>query len=270
MPRTLDDDAVLRLAEQHEAARRTRNQIRRVTLAHPGMTIEDSYACQTAWVDLQRASGARVAGHKIGLTSRAMQRTMNIDEPDFGVLLDDMMHMSGAVLQAADYCDPQIEVELAFVLGAPLHGDAVSVTDVLAATDYVVPALELIDARSFRTDPTDGVTRTVRDTITDNAADAGVILGDVHIDPRAVDLRWIGAILRVNDVVEETGLAAGVLDDPVLGIAWLARRLAGFGTGLGAGEVVLCGSFTRPVRCRAGDRIAVDYGAFGEVSVTFE
>ena len=234
------------------------------------MTLADAYACQKAWIDLQIEQGSAVAGHKIGLTSRAMQRTMNIDEPDFGVLLDYMMHPSGAVLDTSTFCDPQLEVELAFVLGRPLYGAGTTVDDVYRATDFVVPALELIDARSFRTDPTDGVTRTVRDTIADNAADAGVILGDVRFSPSAADLRWIGAILKVNGTVEETGLAAGVLDDPVLGIAWLARRLAEFGEGLNAGETVLCGSFTRPVRCRAGDRIEVDYRDFGIVSVNFE
>ena len=266
---TLPEAVVAQIADNHERARRERVQIRRVTAGFPHITLDDAYACQRAWANLQIAAGARVVGHKIGLTSRAMQRTMNIDEPDFGVLLDYMLHPSGSTLQAADYCDPQIEVELAFVLGSPLSGPDVTVGEVLDATAYVVPALELIDARSFRTDPDDGVTRTVRDTIADNAADAGVIVGETRLEPRDTDLRWVGAILRVNDVVEETGLAAGVLDDPVLGIAWLARRLAGFGEGLAAGEIVLCGSFTRPVRCRAGDHIEVDYGPYGSVSVTF-
>jgi len=266
---TLDAGVIAGIASRHETARTTCTQIRRTTGTYPAMTLDDAYACQQAWVAMQVAAGSRVIGHKIGLTSRAMQRTMSIDEPDFGVLLDYMLHQSGGSLRAADYCDPQIEVELAFVLGRPLVGADVTVGDVLAATDYVVPALELIDARSFRTDPDDGVTRTVRDTIADNAADAGVIVGGTHLDPRSTDLRWVGAILRVNGVVEETGLAAGVLDDPVLGIAWLVRRLAGFGEGLAAGEIVLCGSFTRPVRCRAGDRIAVDYGPYGDVTVDF-
>jgi len=266
---TLSASTIRRIAEDHERARIERAQIRRLTAAHPDMTLDDSYACQREWVALQIAAGARVIGHKIGLTSRAMQRTMNIDEPDFGVLLDYMAHPSGSTLRAGEYCDPQIEVELAFVLRSALSGPGVTVEEVLDATEYVVPALELIDARSFRTDPDDGVTRTVRDTVADNAADAGVIVGATRLDPRGTDLRWVGAILRVNGVVEETGLAAGVLDDPVLGIAWLARRLAGFGEGLAAGEIVLCGSFTRPVRCRPGDRIEVDYGPYGTVAVNF-
>lgn len=269
MVRTLSDAQIEAIAARHEVARRDVRQIRRITLEHPQMTIDDAYACQQAWVNLQVGAGARVVGHKIGLTSRAMQRTMNIDEPDFGTLLDDMVHPSGATLRAADYCDPQLEVELAFVLARPLGGASVTADEVLDATDHVVPALELIDARSHRTDPHDGVTRTVRDTIADNAADAGVILGDVRFGPRQRDLRWVAAVLSCNGVVEETGVAAGVLDDPVLGVVWLARRLAGFGVHLEAGEIVLCGSFTRPVRCRAGDRIEVDYRDLGVVSVSF-
>ena len=270
MPTTLSAETVELIAAEHEHARRTRTQIRRITATHPDMTLDDAYACQTAWVRLQVQGGATVVGHKIGLTSRAMQRTMNIDEPDFGVLLDYMMHPSGTVLSAADYCDPQLEVEIAFVLRNRLFGGNVTPDDVYRATEYAVPALELIDARSFRTDPSDGVTRTVCDTISDNAADAGVILGTSRFDPAAIDLRWVGAVLRQNGVVEETGLAAGVLDDPVMGIVWLARRLAGYGVALEAGETVLCGSFTRPVRCRAGDHIEVDYRDLGVVSVNFE
>ena len=232
------------------------------------MTIDDAYACQLAWVELMVADGRRVVGHKIGLTSKAMQRAVNIDEPDFGALTDDMMMANGVVLDAARFCDPQLEVELAFVLAEPLGGD-VTVDDVRRATDYVVPALELIDARSYRTDPVDRVTRTVRDTIADNAADAGVVLGDVRFRPDDVDLRWVGAILKRNGVVEETGVAAGVLDDPVLGIVWLARRLAGHGVHLAAGSVVLCGSFTRPVPCRAGDEFEADYRELGTIRASF-
>jgi 2-oxo-hept-3-ene-1,7-dioate hydratase len=269
MSRTISVESVASIAAEHEQARRSAQQIRRVSLGYPAMTIDDAYACQAAWVDLQIAAGARVVGHKIGLTSRAMQRTMNIDEPDFGVLLDYMMKPSGAMLTAAEYCDPQLEVELAFVLRSQLSGPDVSTADVLAATDYIVPALELIDARSYRTDPLDGVSRGVRDTIADNAADAGVIVGSVRIDPKTPDLRWIGAVLKVNGVVEETGLAAGVLNDPVLGVAWLARRLSAYDVALEAGETILCGSFTRPVKCKAGDDIVVDYRDYGTVEVSF-
>jgi len=259
----------LAIAEVHERARVTVTPVKRATLSHPTMTIDDAYACQLEWIEIQRAQGARVVGHKIGLTSKAMQAAMKIDEPDFGTLLDYMIHPSGCVLSAADYLDPRLEVELAFVLRERIGGDGITAADVLDATDYVVPALELIDARSFRTDPDDGATRGVHDTIADNAADAGVVVGHVHVAPREIDLRWVAAIMKQNGEVEETGVAAGVLDDPVRGIVWLAQRLARYGVSLEAGEIVLSGSFTRPVICRAGDRFDVDYGPLGTIMCQF-
>jgi 2-oxo-hept-3-ene-1,7-dioate hydratase len=266
---TLDPDQIAEIAARHERARTTRQMIKRITLEHPDMTLDDAYACQKAWTDLQVADGAKVRGHKIGLTSRAMQQAMKIDEPDFGVLFDYMFFESGATLTAAEYLDPKVEVELAFVLGRPLGGQDVTVDDVRAATDHIVPALELIDARSHRIDPDDHVARGVRDTIADNAADAGVITGGRRVPPGELDLRWVPAILKRNHVVEETGVAAGVLDDPVRGIVWLARRLAGYGITLEAGETILAGSFTRPVDCRAGDHFEVDYAELGVITLDF-
>jgi 2-oxo-hept-3-ene-1,7-dioate hydratase len=266
--RTLSDDQVARIAARHEQARTTVTPMRRVTLDHPDMTLDDAYACQAAWVALQVAEGAEIRGHKIGLTSRAMQSAMHIDEPDYGALLDYMFVPDGATLEAASYVDPKIEVELAFVLGSPLGAD-VDADAVLAATDHIVPTLELIDARSYRVDPDDGVARTVRDTISDNAADAGVVVGSRHFSPGDRDLRWVGAICKRNGTVEETGLAAGVLDDPVQGVVWLARRLARYGVTLIEGETILAGSFTRPVDCRAGDEFEVDFGDLGVVRLAF-
>jgi 2-oxo-hept-3-ene-1,7-dioate hydratase len=266
--RTLSDDEVARIAARHEEARRTVTPIRRVTLDHPEMTLDDAYACQAAWVALQVADGAEIRGHKIGLTSRAMQAAMRIDEPDYGTLLDSMVVPDGGTLEAARFLDPKIEVELAFVLGSPL-GAEVDADAVLAATDHIVPALELIDARSYRVDPHDGVARTVRDTISDNAADAGIVVGSTWLRPGERDLRWVGAICKRNGIVEETGLAAGVLDDPVQGVVWLARRLARYGVTLAAGETILSGSFTRPVDCRAGDEFEVDFAELGVIRLAF-
>jgi 2-oxo-hept-3-ene-1,7-dioate hydratase len=266
--RTLSDEEVAQIAARHEQARTTVTPIRRITLDHPEMTLDDAYACQEAWVALQVGDGAEVRGHKIGLTSRAMQAAMHIDEPDYGTLLDYMFVPDGATLDAASYLDPKIEVELAFVLGSALGAD-VDAAGVLAATDHIVAALELIDARSHRVDPHDGVARTVRDTISDNAADAGIVVGSHRVRPGERDLRWIGAICKRNGIVEETGLAAGVLDDPVQGVVWLARRLARYGVTLAAGETILAGSFTRPVDCRAGDEFEVDFGDLGVIRVAF-
>jgi 2-oxo-hept-3-ene-1,7-dioate hydratase len=269
---TLTPSQISGLAEAHEQARRGAIGIDPVTREYPGATLEDAYAIQAAWVALQVADGEVVRGHKIGLTSRAMQMAMKIDEPDFGTLFDYMFVDSGSTLSAADYIDPKIEAEFAFVLGDTLDHADLTPVDVYAATSYIVPALELIDARSHRVHPTDGRTRTVCDTIADNAADAGIIIGDRRVSPDEAAngaLRWAGAICKRNGTVEETGLGAGVLDDPVMGIVWLANRLHGLGIPLEAGETILAGSFTRPLDCRPGDQFHVDYGPLGTIELAF-
>jgi 2-oxo-hept-3-ene-1,7-dioate hydratase len=274
MSRSLSDAEIADIAAAHEHARQTAVPIDPPSRLHSDMTLEDAYAIQAAWIDLQVAAGAVVRGHKIGLTSRAMQQAMKIDEPDFGALFDYMFIESGATIDASRHLDPKIEVEFAYVLGADIdsgldRGD-VTVDDVLDATDHIVPALELIDARSHRVHPVDGATRTVRDTIADNAADAGIVTGSQHVSPeraRAGELRWAGAILERNGVVEETGLGAGVLNDPTMGIVWLANRLRGLGIPLVAGETILAGSFTRPVDCRPGDEFRVDFGDLGVIEL---
>ena len=270
MARTLTDPQIAEIAYAHEKARVEVVPIDPPSRSHPGMTLDDAYAVQRAWIDLQVAGGAEIRGRKIGLTSRAMQQAMRIDEPDFGALMDYMFLPNGGVIRAAEHLDPKIEVELAFVLSADLDLADPTPDDVYAATAHVVPALELIDARSYRVHPSDGATRTVQDTISDNAADAGVVLGDRTVAPRQRDLKWVGAVMSRNGTVEETGLAAGVLGDPVRGIVWLARRLHRLGIPLRAGETVLAGSFTRPVDCRAGDEFVVDYGELGTISLSVD
>jgi 2-oxo-hept-3-ene-1,7-dioate hydratase len=271
---TLSTEQIALLAAEHEEARRTAVPCDPVTRRFPDITLDDAYAIQAEWVRLQVANGAVIKGHKIGLTSRAMQIAMNIDEPDFGALLDHMFIANGGSIAAADHLDPKIEVEFAFVLQDDLvphaFGRELTTDDVYAATSHVVPALELIDARSYRVHPDDGRTRTVRDTISDNAANSGIIVGDEHIsvdEARNGDLRWAGAIAYRNGVVEETGLGAGVLDDPAMGIVWLANRLQGIGIPLTAGETILAGSFTRPIDCRAGDHFRVDFGYLGALTL---
>lgn len=251
------------------SAEREAIQVPALTLAHPGMDLEDAYAVQKGWVERKLAEGRKVIGYKIGLTSRAMQMAMKIDTPDYGVLLDDMLFPNGAAIAAGRFTDPRIEVELAFVMKTHLAGEDVSLEAVLDATDYVVPALELIAARSYRTDPGTGYTRTVVDTIADNAANAGIILGDERVKPADIDLRWAGAMLFLNGEIEETGLAAGVMNHPAHGIRWVCKRFAPHGIGLEPGQVILSGSFTRPVIVRSGDHIRADYGPLGNIELTF-
>jgi 2-oxo-hept-3-ene-1,7-dioate hydratase len=257
------------LAKQHEWSRREVKPIDPITVDHPDLTIDDAYVVQQAWVDLQIADGAKLVGRKIGLTSRAMQQQMKIDEPDFGALLDYMIMPSGIELRHADFVDPKLEVEIAFMIGRRLSGESVTVEEVLEATDYIQPALELIDARSYRVHPETKRARTIVDTIADNAADAGVILGGERVRPVDVDMRWIGAIFSCNGVVEETGLAAGVLGHPANGIAWVARRIAPYGLAIEPGQIILAGSFTRASTTHPGDQFVADYGPLGTVTCAF-
>lgn len=233
-----------------------------LTTTYPDITIEDAYAIQSEAIAVKLSQGRRLRGHKIGLTSKAMQAASNVHEPDYGVLLDDMFYNDGDTLEAARFIVPRIEVELAFVLGAPLKGPGVSMTDVLRATEFVVPALEIIDGRSK-------YPRRIADNIADNAACGGVITGGRPVRPFDVDLRWAAAICSKNGVVEETGVAAGVLGHPAMGIVWLANKLAAFDVGLEAGHFLLAGSFTRPVAVAKGDTINVDYGRLGSIAVHF-
>ena len=257
------------LARELHESQRTRVQLQTFTKRYPDMTVDDSYAIQRAWMELERADGRRVIGHKVGLTSRAMQIAAQITEPDHGCLLDDMVLRDGGEVPAARFIVPRLETELAFILAKPLRGPNVTIFDVLGATDYVVPALELIDARIEQFDRETKAPRTVRDTIADNAASAGIVMGGRPVKPDAVDLRWVGALLSKNGVIEESGLGAAVLNHPANGVVWLANKLASYDQGLAAGDIVLSGSFTRPVACAAGDVFHADYGPLGSIALRF-
>lgn len=264
-------DPALHAALAHELndSERTRVQLEHFSKRHPTMTVQDSYAIQRAWMALKREAGHQTIGHKIGLTSRAMQIASQITEPDYGMLLDHMLLRDGSEVEAARFIVPRFEVEFAFILARPLKGPGVTLFDVLNATDYVVPALELIDARIEQFDRVSKAPRKVLDTIADNAANAGIVLGGRPMKPDAVDWRWAGALLFKNGQIEESGLGAAVLNHPGNGVAWLANKLAAFDERLEAGEIVLGGSFTRPVACAAGDVFHADYGPLGSISLRF-
>jgi 2-oxo-hept-3-ene-1,7-dioate hydratase len=256
------------LAAELAESERTRVQLAHFSKRFPEMTIEDGYSVSRRWVEKKIADGRVARGHKIGLTSRAMQQASQIDEPDYGTLLDDMFFEQGDI-PFTRFIKPRVEVELAFVMGRRLEGPNVSITDVLAATDYVVPAIEIIDSRIEQFDRDSGKMRKVFDTISDNAANAGIVLGGRPVKPDAVDLRWVSALLYKNAVIEESGVAAAVLNHPATGVAWLARKLAPWGEHLAAGEVVLAGSFTRPTAAVAGDTFHADYGPLGSIAFRF-
>lgn len=265
----LDATTVTALARQLYAARKSRTQLRHFSREFPAMTVEDGYAIQCAWVKLELADGHRIRGRKIGLTSRAMQLSSQIEEPDYAPLMDDMFFAQGGEIPVQRFIAPRVEVELAFVLGSDLAGPGASIFDVLRATEYVCPAIEIIDSRIELLDRETGAPRKVYDTISDFAANAGVVLGGRPVRIDAVDLRWVGAMLHKNGVIEETGLAAGVLNHPATGVAWLANKIAPFDERLHAGDVVLSGSFTRPTPAVAGDTLHADYGALGSISFRF-
>jgi 2-oxo-hept-3-ene-1,7-dioate hydratase len=243
-------------------AEKEKKQAVQLSVTFPNITIEDAYAISTAVAQQKIKAGAKLIGHKVGLTSKAMQASSQINEPDYGHLLDYMMVADGAKVPHANYCVPRVEIELAFVLGKPLKGPGVGLLDVLRATEYVVPAIEIVDARIINP-------RKIFDTVSDNGAAAGIVVGGRPIKPMDVDLRWVGGIMYRNSEIEETGLAAGVLGHPALGVAWLANRLGQNGVTLEAGHLVLAGSFTRVVFAQKGDTLHGDFGPLGGVAVQF-
>lgn len=264
----LSEDAVQQAATDLLKAESARKQIGLLSLRHPTMTLDDAYAIQTAQMASKLGEGQKIIGWKIGLTSKIMQEALGIDTPDSGVLYDDMRFETGSTVPKGRFIQPRIEAEIAFVMKAPLAGE-VTREDVLAATGHVVPALEILDTRILRADPETGQARRIVDTVADNAANAGIVLGGERHAPDAVDLRWTGAIVSKNGEVVATGLGAAVLDDPVMGLVWLARRMHQYGQRIEAGQVILSGSFIAPIECPPGTVIHADFGSFGEVAIDF-
>ncbi len=229
----------------------------------PEMELEDAYDVQRRWAEARIAKGAKIIGRKIGLTSRAMQMASKMTEPDYGVMLDDSLYKDGARISAGTFIKPRLETELAFVMGEDLKGGGCQMHDVLRATEYVTPALEIID---YRTE----VPRAITDTIADNAAYGAIVLGGRIVRPFDIDLRWQCATLSKNGVIEETGVSAAIMGHPAAGVAWLVNKLAALDDGLKKGDIVLGGSFTRPVDIASGDVIFADYGPLGSIGVSFE
>ncbi|MGN6609067.1 MAG: 2-keto-4-pentenoate hydratase [Jatrophihabitans sp.] len=250
--------AVLREAE------RSRVGVRPLREQWPAMDVTDSYRIQLLNIERRVAAGAAVLGHKVGLSSKAMQEMMGVDEPDYGHLLSDMHCTEHASVDASRYLLPRVEPEVAFVLGADLPGEGCTEADVLEATEAVAPALELIDSRIVDWD-----IRLV-DTIADNASSAGYVLGAARVKPADVDLLTVPVVLRKNDDEVGRGTSDAVLGNPVTSVAWLARKVASFGVRLRAGHVILPGSITRAVDARNGDTFVADFGPdLGTVSLTF-
>ncbi|MCG7416397.1 fumarylacetoacetate hydrolase family protein [Microbacterium sp. ACRRU] len=259
----LTEQQIDQIAAELAEADRTHSMIPRITARFPDATVADSYAIQGRWRDTQIAAGRTLVGRKIGLTSKAMQQATGITEPDYGVMFDDTVYRSGDDIPVEHFSNVRIEVELAFVLKQPLEGPDCTLEDALAAIDYAVPALEVLNSHI------DLEGRTIVDTISDNAAYGAMVLGDVHKRPDEIDLRWVPGVLSRNGDIEETGVAAGVLGHPATGVAWLANKFAQHGARLEAGEIILAGSFTRPMWVSRGDSVLCDYGPMGTIECRF-
>lgn len=259
----LNEQQRLQIADELAEAERSRTTVPRLTARFADMTVEDAYAVQNTWRQRGVEAGRRLVGRKIGLTSKVMQVATGITEPDYGAIFDDMVYENGSVIDHGRFSNVRIEVELAFVLREPLSGPNCTVFDVMRATEYVVPALEILSSRLEM----EG--RTIVDTISDNAAMGAMVVGGNPTKPHDVDLRWVGAMLYRNETIEETGLAGAVLNHPATGVAWLANKLAAHGDSLSAGEIVLAGSFTRPMWVEKGDTVMADYGKLGTISCRF-
>ena len=243
-------------------ADKERRTVPQLSKTYEGIELADAYAIQQLWLERRVADGAKLVGRKIGLTSRAMQMASNFTEPDYGYLTDDMLINDGAQIEAARYVSPRLEVELGFIMGQDLQGAGCTVADVMRATEFVTPALELIAYRTH-------VPRAIVDTIADNAAAGAMITGGRLVRPFDLDIRWVAATLSKNGIIEESGVSAAVMGHPAAGIAWLVNKLALHGAGLRKGDFVLAGSFTRPTPIVAGDVIAADYGPLGSLGVRF-
>lgn len=252
------------VAAMLSAALDNRRPIGPVSELFPGIDVADAYAIQRANLARRCATGASVVGHKIGLTSEPMQQLLGVDEPDFGYIVDDMVFESGATLAVDAFCAPRVEPELAFLLHSPLRGPGVTVADVLAATEALAPALEIVDSRivDWRI--------TLEDTIADNASSAAVVLGEwVPLDDAPSPAKLCAA-LQINGVVTHIGSGRAVMNDPVIAVAWLANALAPFGTTIEAGQFVMSGSFTAADFVHPGDRAAAHMPGFGAAHVTFK
>lgn len=260
----LATETIVTIADELAAAERERCMVSLLTARYPDMTVEDAYAVQNEWRRRGIAAGRRLVGRKIGLTSKVMQAATGITEPDYGAIFADMVFENGSVIEHGQFSNVRIEVELAFVLAEDLAGPNVSVFDVLRATEYVVPALEILSSRIEMQG------RTIVDTISDNAAMGAMVYGGNPTAPEQVDLRWVSALLYRNETIEESGVAAAVLNHPATGVVWLANKLAEHEDQLAAGDIILAGSFTRPMWVHAGDTVLADYNDMGTITCSFQ
>jgi 2-keto-4-pentenoate hydratase len=252
------------LAARLAAAETNRTPIGPIVADEPDIDVVDAYEIQLINIRRRVTDGATVVGHKVGLSSRAMQQMMGVDEPDYGHLLADMEVFEHVPVDSTKYCYPRVEVEVAFVLGADLPGASCTVEDVLDATAFVAPSIELIDSRI------EDWKIGLPDTIADNASSAGFVLGEERVAPSDIDLLTIDTVLLRNDIRVAEGRSDAVLGNPVTAVSWLARKVDGFGVRLKKGDIVLPGSCTRAIDARAGDHFRANFTGLGKVLLEFD
>lgn len=251
-------------AEALFAAERDHTPIEPITATYENADIEDAYRIAMCVTELKLAAGRTVKGHKIGLTSKAMRSLNNATEPDYGTMFDNWFVPEGTIVEFSRLNRPLVEVELAFVLKQDLPGPSVNAADVIRATDFILPALEIVDSRFSRRG-----NRGVIDSVADAASCGLVVLGGNPRRLDQLDIRRIGASLAKNGDIEETGVASAVMGNPINSVAWLANKLHEFGVTMAAGHVVLSGSFIRAIPFGAGDTLTAVFDQLGEVSCTF-
>lgn len=252
------------IADELAQAAHSRTMVPLLSARYPEMTVEDSYAVQAEWVRRALNADRKLVGRKIGLTSKVMQEATGITEPDYGAIFADQIFENGSIIDHSQFASVRIEVELAFVLKEELSGPGCTIFDALRATEYLIPALEILDSRIEM----EG--RTIVDTIADNAALGAMVYGGRPVKVDDVDLRWVAALLYRNEAIEDSGVAAAVLNHPAQGVAWLANKLAAHGDSLAAGDIILAGSFTKPMWVHPGDTIHADYGELGTITCRFQ
>src|SRR5271157_5448420 len=252
------------LAADLAQAERSREPIAPLTTSYPDIDVVDAYEIQLINIRQRVAEGARVLGHKVGLSSKAMQQMMGVDEPDYGHLLDEMQVFEDNPVKAGRYLYPRVEVEVGFILSEDLPGAGCTEDDVLAATEALVPSIELIDTRIQ-----DWQIK-LCDTIADNASSAGFVLGAARVSPADIDVKGIDAKLTRNGELIAEGRSDAVLGNPVTAVAWLSRKVESFGVRLKKGDIVLPGSCTFAVDARAGDAFVADFSGLGSVRLSFE
>ncbi len=243
-------------------AEQTREWTEPISTRYPNAEVADAYRIGLAVRDLKVAAGRSVKGHKIGLTSKAMRSMTGATEPDYGFIFDNWFVLEGSAVSRATMNRPLVEVELAFVMGDELNGPSINVADVIHATDFVLPALEIVDSRY------NGRGKNVLvDSIADSAWCGFVVLGGRPLQLFDIDVRRVSASLAINGDIMETGSAGGVMGNPLNAVVWLANKLHEFGVGIEPGDVILSGSFVKAIPFNAGDSIVALFDGLGEVTL---